>query len=384
MKAGPCSRTSLKALQATCLGTLLSAAACDFTEPQWEVDLILPFNSDTIGFEDVLPPVVSIGDLAGTITFVLSTITDTTRTSLGQACGSPCGALQGQTVPVPGFSHVDTVEIGLGSDLLAVEISDGTLTYLMTHDLGFDLLRPHLDPGTAGSITLVTTSVTTGELLDSTVISGANANFPSGGSLTGFVDLTDTRFEGGLRTIITIDSPFDGQTATVDTAAQLTSVGLLLGAFANSIRIVVDSDTIKENYPIDLPPEIREKLIEDLLPGFDNFVQTARLVVEVKHGINVSGGLDLLVAEDTVAVTFVDGPDEIVLEDIDISTAPNGRIVEREITADDVLLIAESEELFAVYQAVVTGTEPGISVTLTPDAGMLIKLTISARLRLQP
>jgi hypothetical protein len=34
--------------------------ACDFQQPEWEIDLILPFNSDTITFQDLLPPGVLV------------------------------------------------------------------------------------------------------------------------------------------------------------------------------------------------------------------------------------------------------------------------------------------------------------------------------------
>ena len=373
----------LRALRATCLGAVLCTAACDFTEPQWEVDLILPFNSDTITFEDVLPPGVVIGEVLGELAFIISAISDSTRSTLGDVCGAACSSLQGQTVPVPGFSFVDTLEIGLGSELLSVEIRDGTLNYSIWHDLGFDPLRPHPDPDSAGSITLVTLSFDSGELLDSTVISGANTTLPSGRALVGHIDLAGKQIDGGTRTILTLDSPFDGQTATVDTAASFTAAAVLLGVFAEGIRIVLDSDSLRESFPVDLPPEIRERLVEDLLPGIDNFVQAARLVIEIQHGLSISGGLDLSLSEDTAAA-FSDGADAVVVENIDISTAPDGRTIEREISPQDVILIAEAEELIAVYRATISGTEPGFSVRLSPGDGVLIKLTISAKLLLQP
>jgi hypothetical protein len=373
----------LRALRATCLGAVLSTAACDFTEPQWEVDLILPFNSDTIALEDVLPPGITIGEIEGELAFIIPAIADSTSFTLGAACGSPCSTLQGQTVPVPGFAFVDTLDIALGSTLLSIEIRDGTISYMIRHDLGFDPLRPHADPDSAGSITLVTSSLSTGELLDSTVISGATATFPSGQGLQGNIDLEGKQIDGGTRTILTLDSPFDGQTAIVDTAASLTASAALLGIFVDGINVVVDSDTLRERFTVDLPPEIRERLIEDLLPGLDNFVQAARLVIEIQHGINISGGLDLALAADTTDL-FSGNADEVLLENIDFSTAPNGRTEEREISPEDVVLIAEAEELFVGYEAVVSGTGPGFSVRLLPGDGVLIKLTISAKLRLQP
>jgi hypothetical protein len=121
----------LRALRATCLGAVLSTAACDFTEPQWEVDLILPFNSDTIAFEDVLPPGITIGEIEGELAFIIPAIADSTSFTLGAACGSPCSTLQGQTVPVPGFAFVDTLDIALGSTLLSIEIRDGTISYMI-------------------------------------------------------------------------------------------------------------------------------------------------------------------------------------------------------------------------------------------------------------
>jgi hypothetical protein len=106
-------------------------------------------------------------------------------------------------------------------------------------------------------------------------------------------------------------------------------------------------------------------------------------VIEIQHGINISGGLDLALAADTTDL-FSGSADEVLLENIDFSTAPNGRTEEREISPENVVLIAEAEELFVGYEAVVSGTGPGFSVRLLPGDGVLIKLTISAKLRLQP
>ena len=365
---------------------LWALAGCESPEaPTWEVGLRLPLASDTLRFADLVPDASVDTTTEGVVIFRVEPQSNSMSYDLAQLCGDPCRALEGQTAAVPGFSFTDSVDVAFPQDLLSIDVRSARLSFSLTNGLNFDPLRPDPDPGIAGSITLATIDQETGATLDTRSISGASQTLPPGTTLnveTGLVGVTMGR---GLTIELTIQSPFDGQVAAVDTALQASISALLDEIEVTAVRVVVESDTVSETTVAELDESIRQRLIDELAPTIDSRVLSAAIVIGVTHDLDLEGGLNISISgsEDDL---FSNSSDGVTLLDIDFSAAADGRVIAHEIGPQSAEFIAESPEVYVGYRAGVRGatvdSQGRSTARFTPTQLAALKLTYEVRLQL--
>ena len=365
---------------------LWALAGCESPEaPVWEVGLRLPLTSDTLRIADLVRDGAVDTTADGVVIFRLEPKSNSMSYDLAHLCGDPCRALEGQTVAVPGFSSTDSVDVAFPQDLLSIDVRSARLSFSLTNGLNFDPLRPDPDPGIAGSITLATIDQETGTTLDTRSISGASQTLPPGTTLnveTGLVDVTMGR---GLTIELTIQSPFDGQVATVDTSLQAGISALLDSIEVTAVGLVVDSDTVSNITQADLDGSIRQRLIDELAPGINSRVLSAAIQIGLTHNTDLEGVLNVSIAgsEDDL---FSNSSDEVMLLDIDFSAAADGRVTTHEIGPQSTRFIAELAEVYVGYRAGVRGatedSQGRPTARLTPTQQAALRLTFQVRVQL--
>ncbi len=356
---------------------LSALSACEVPEaPQWDVGLRVPFSTDPISIADFLPADVSIDTVGGAAVFVVSLQTDGESYTLAQLCGTPCVSLNGTMAPVPAFSYNDSIDVAFDPDLVSIEVITARLGVTLNNGLNFDPLRPHPNPDSAGSIALITRDVATGALLDSTLLSGATRTLPPNDTIQLDIILSNVEIRGGLRTHVVVNSPFDGQSALIDTGMSA-GFGVALDEIAvSAITAVVDSTQLDERFVLDVDADLRQDLADR--------VQSGEFELEVMHDIEIAGNLEVSIAA-SLADLFSGLPGaEVRLADFDFSFAPAGRTMKRVLTPEDIEFIAMQPSLFVGYRANASGSsiDAGRPVArITPDQSIVTRLKVTTQVR---
>lgn len=352
--------------------------------PSWDIDVRLPFSRDSLPFDDLLPADIDTGSVEGERVFLFRPKSDSSVATLADICGSGCASLQGQTAPVPGFQHVDSLELLFDSDLISAVVASSRFFVQIANGLGFDLLRPHPDPDSAGSLTFRTVDLGRGITLDSTVIRGTSRTLAPGDTLEAIINLGGVTVTGGAVIEMTLNSPADGQVAVIDTAESLSFQARLDSVTLSAIDAVVDSDTVGGEFVAKLDADIRKKLTTEIAPELSSSVQSASFEIRVTHDLDIEGPLTISFAGKRPDL-FSNTPSEVRLNDIDFSPAPGGRTAERSITADEMVLLAELPTVLIAYRAIVTGVNRDPlgrpAASLTPGLSSEIQLAVAVRLR---
>jgi hypothetical protein len=279
---------------------------------------------------------------------------------------------------------LDSLDALLQPDLVSVAVQAGELELRVTNGLGFDVMRPHSDPDSAGSVVLVTRDLGSGALLDSTVISGALFSLPSGSAFETSIGLGGGAvIAGGTRTVATFDSPFDGQAATVDTALQLEVRAVLANLIATSVTMVADNELVREDYPAELDDEIRDQVFAELRRGVGGRVQEASMEFEIQHNLDVDATFEISLS-DSRPELFLGSNSDANFSDVDFSTAAQGRVVTRELSAADAEALLSFERIYVGVQGSVTGGTLDARgrrvVTLRPADGMSFRFRLNVRI----
>ncbi len=355
-------------------------SGCEVPEaPQWEVGLLVPFELDSITFRDFLPDDVRDTVVAGQPAFAVTTQPASFDFTLGRMCGDPCD-LQGLNVPVPGFDFTDSLDVSFAAELASFRLVSSTLTFQLRNGFGFDPLRPNPDPNSAGFIALVARDIGTGALVDSVQLNGATETLPPHSSRAIVLNLSNIELSAGVRTLLIIHSPFDGQTATLvpDSAVGLTTS--LDDNIVSGVTAVLESRTLEESFILDFDQDVRTEISEEILGG--------TVELELTHNIEVVGILDVSVAGG-IADLFSGSPfTEVRLFSVDFSPAPEGRRVIRELTAEQLRFIANLPEIHIGYRGVASGATLDAlgrrTVRLTPDQFVETRIRLTARLEVNP
>ncbi len=350
-------------------------AGCDVPEaPEWEVGVTVPFSSDPLTIVDFLPAGVDTAVVSGRSVFTVGEQRDSSAYSLGQMCG-PCGALQGTTIEVPGFDFADSVEVRFPQELVALELFDGRLGTRFHNQMGFDPLRPHPNPDSAGYMAVAIRDLLSGALLDSLFISGTTESLPPGSTREFALAVSSAVITQGVRAVFYIHSPADGQTAQIDTTAAAAIAAFLDQLLVDAVSVVVDADTLEESFLIEFEDDARSEIAER--------VQSAIYELELLHGGEVEGTLEISVAESPAALFSGVPLAEVRLTGLVFTP---GLVQSGELTPDEVQRIAEFVEVRVGYRGVASGTRSGPggigNVSRFSAAEFLrTELTVTSRIR---
>ncbi len=354
---------------------LLLLTACDVPKaPEWEVGLTVPFSSNPIAIVDFLPEGVDTAVVGGQNVFAVAAQRDSTGYSLGEMCG-PCAGLQGGTIEVPGFDFVDSLDVPFTAELVSIELFDGRLGTRFYNQMNFDPLRPHPDPDSAGYVAIALRDLFSGDLLDSLFISGAAESLPVGSMREFEFDVSQAEITDGVRVVVYVHSPADGQAARIDTATAAGIVAFLDQLLVSAVSVVVDSETLDESYLIDFEEDARDEIAAR--------VQSAVYELELVHSGEIEGTLEISIA-DTVASLFSGDPlREVRLSGLEFTP---GLLQSGELTAEEVQRIAEFAKVHVGYRGVASGTRTGPRGILSVSrfsAGEVLRteLRVTSRIR---
>lgn len=268
---------------------LIVLAACDVPSgvPGWEQTWVVPGDSIALGVAELLPSGLALTEDSSA--FLVDIGGTAVSLSLGELCGAPCQAADGAVVPKPPFTETLTTAAPLPEGVVAASLTGGAFDLTLSHDLGFDPLRPSTDPA-ADRGYLVVRIEGDGEVVAFDSIDGADRAFPAGTSLTPSLPVRPVEVGGQLTFGITLHSPA-GDPVLIDTSD---TIGVALAPSTLEVsRITIQAPAI-------------------VLPGFQSSLDLGRLeeqavldavdrgalLVRIHNPFEVTGALELTVELD--------------------------------------------------------------------------------------
>ena len=351
--------------------------ACKLPEaPQWDIGIVLPYASDAVTWLDYLPSAVGVDTVGGTPVFETQPQTDSVEFGLGRMC-SLCQVLNGQTVQVPSFEYIDSLDVLFPSELVAIHVISALLEIRVTNGLNFDPLRPNPDPANAGYLTLVTRDIGTGTSIDSVLISGATETIIPGETETVQFGITDMEISEGVRIVFHIVSPQDNQTVTIDTNRGATVTAVLGSIQVSGVAVVVDDRMLDERKQIEVDQNVRDALA--------NLAHDGLFELELQHNVDLEGVFRVSIVGSPADLFSGDPTRGIALNQLELTP---GLVQTRELTADQLRQIATFETVYIGYQSIAsgTGTGPGgeSKVTrFTPDQFLFVNLRLRSVRRIE-
>lgn len=362
-------------LLTTAVVGLWAVAACEIPEaPQWDVGVVVPYTSDSVTVLDFLPSVVSVDTLNGTPVFVIDPQADSVEYRLGQMC-SACQVLNGQTVAVPSFEYIDSLDVLFPPELVTIDVIAAQMEMRVTNQLNFDPLRPNPDPNTAGFIILVARDIATGATIDSVLISGASETMTPGATESFLFNIADEEISEGVRIVFHIVSPQDNQVVTIDANLGAKIAGLLGSIQVRGVAVVVDDETLDEQEQVEIDQEVRNELARR--------VQSGRFELELLHNLELAGSFRSSIAGSPADLFSGNSARAVPLNQLVLTP---DLVQTGELTADQLQLIATFETVYVGFQAIASGTETGPSgqmkvARFTPDQFLQMKLQLTSVVR---
>jgi len=349
--------------------------ACEIPKaPHWDVEILVPYSSDTLTLSDFLPDAISLDTVGGTAVFRTEPQADSVEFRLGRMC-SQCLALNGQTVQVPAFEYTDSLDVPFPPRLVTIDVTSALLEIRVTNGLAFDPLKPDPDPADAGYIALVERDIVSGTTIDSAVISGATETLAPGVTRVVRFSITDKQISEGVRLVVHVVAPQDGQTVTIDTT-QATKVAVSLGDIqVSGVAVVVDGVTLDEQAQVRLNPTLRDVLARS--------AQSGRFELLLQHNLDLEGAFRASMAGSPADLFSGDLARDIQLNQLVFTP---GLVQTRELTAEQIRQIASFERVAIGFRAVVSGTETGPSgqsnvAWFTPEQFLYARLQLRSTQR---
>lgn len=345
-------------------------AACKIPKaPEWDIEVIFPYSLDTLSALDVLPSFVSVDTVGGTPVFEIQPLADSVEFSLGAMCNQ-CQALDGQTVQLPGFEYVDSLDVWFPADLVAIHVISALLEIRITNGLAFDPLRPNADPADVGSIAIVGRDIASGTTIDSVIISGATETMAPGELRTVQFSIADMEISEGVRIVFHILSPQDNQIVTID-ANTVVEVAVLLGATqVREVAAIVVDHVLEEQAQIEIDQSVREELASGTLGG--------TFELQLAHSLDLEGDLQASIAGTQQGLFSGDPASEVAMDQLEFTS---GLLQTRDVSVEQLQLIATFESMYVGYRAILSGTETGPAGQLqvaefTPEQFLHVKLLL--------
>jgi hypothetical protein len=348
-------------------------AACEVPQaPHWDVGVLVPLTEEAIAIDSLLPERVRADEVDGEPVFIVDTDEEAASYALGTMCPA-CGPLHGTNAPVPGFQFEDTFAVNLPTKLLAVDIFTTTLGFRIVHGFDFDPLRPHTDPDSAGWIRIHAIDQGTGTVLDSATLSGATETFPSGTPRELVITVQNTRVTDGIFIAASVNSPFDGQTAVIDTSAAVDIETISDSIVVASLVAEVASESIREDFEVDFDEDVRNEVMDR--------VNEATIELRLQHAVEVEGQLEVSLA-GSPAELFSGSSSEVRLGPIDLGFAPDGRTILQNLTEGEIQFLLTTPDLFIGYSgvadAMATDEQGRPAVTFTPADSIVARMKVTA------
>lgn len=211
-RAGSGWRTCVAAAMALPVWTL---AGCDVPTslPRVESRFVIPGESGAVHVSELLPPTVTV--MGGHFRLQVNTAQLPGR-SLGELCGGTCEAFDGQQVPKPAFTDSMAALLHMPADVGEAVVSSGVLTVRLTHDFGFDPIRP-TGALSQGAMTL---TVRSGDRVAGSAV--VTDPFPSGSTVERHIELEPGTVSSGLAVTVALASPASAVPVTIRSDARLT------------------------------------------------------------------------------------------------------------------------------------------------------------------
>lgn len=262
------------------LAGLALCAACELPTraPLWDTTWMVPTDSIVITTEALLPDDV-VPDGAA---FEFPLGTGRAARSLGQLCGAPCQANDGDTVPKPAFQAVFGLSAPLPERVRAAEIDDGRVVLEFRHTFDFDPLRPSSDAA-FGSIAIGAYGEAD-EPLGEARLDGEARALPPDTPVTVTVPLGSGRVREALEMQIRLDSP-EGDPAPIDVADSLAA--RVRDASVRARRIELDAGDIRLSVP---PLRFAFGRIDAAIL---DWVRSGALLLTTSNPFELEGTLDL-------------------------------------------------------------------------------------------
>ncbi|MGD2153006.1 MAG: hypothetical protein PVG79_07025 [Gemmatimonadales bacterium] len=347
---------------------VLAMAACELPEaPEWDVGIIAPFSSDPIGIAEFLPASVQIDSTADPWVFAIDRQEDSQVFSYGDLCAPYCAGLIGQ--PVPGFTHVDSLEVAFSdTDLVSVEDLSGTLTLQFDNGLGFEPLRSNAD--TTGYLAVAVRDLGSGATLDSLFLSADSETLGSQSDTV--LSLSGADVTGGVEIVFWIVSPYDGQTITVDpSTASVTLSAALDGIEVAAATVVVDNMSMDTSFVADIDQDTRDEIMDRVISG--------AYELKLVHDLELDGSLAVSIAGSEADLFSGNPLLEVRLPDLVLTS---GVAQAGELTAQDLELIAAFPDIHIGYSGVASGTRSGSQSRFAPDQTLQAQLKVTAQVKI--
>ena len=260
---------------------LLALGACEVPTslPEWDTLWIAPGQSTTISVASLLPGQVSV--TGGGDAFQLDVAPVSFQESLGEACPA-CALANGFTLPKPAFTLEISATAPLPSDVVTANLASGQVAVALTHNFGFDPLRP--SASARGYLVLTARSGTTTLVRDS--ISGNDLAWPQGSTINRTLSLSPAVIASGVEVAAKLYSPA-GDPVKIDTNQRLslTATPTLLRASEAKVHVTNQAITVEE---VDLDLEDIDDVVVDHQKG-------GALLLDISNPFDVTGNLALTI-----------------------------------------------------------------------------------------
>lgn len=264
---------------------LFAVVGCDLptAAPRWTTTWALLADSTEVSVADLLPDNVTVVDVGSEKAFEASFGTVPLVKTLGSVCNA-CYALEGQRVPKPDFTIVDSSTADLPVDVFALDIVGGAVDFTLTNRFSFDPLNPA--PGAYGWLRVVIRSGQTILARDS--VPGAAMTLPYGVARSHTVTLGGTpaapvRIDGPITVVVTLASPM-GDSVTVNTAEEI-SVDVTPRAVRASRLTVNVTDR-------DLPPH-SDVIDLSSMNDITGTIEGGAIILGIRNPFTVGGSLSI-------------------------------------------------------------------------------------------
>ena len=357
---------SSRHLTASAAALLFTATACDVptAAPRWTSTWLLPADSTQVAVADLLPDNVGVIEVGTTKVFDASIGPVPLVKSLGSVC-SECNAVNGQRVPKPDFTIVDSSTANLPVDVLALDVVGGAIDYTITNYFSFDPLNPA--PGVHGWLRVV---IRAGEtLLARDSVSGTALALDRGIARTHTVALYGTlaspvRIEGPITIVVTLASPA-GDSVTVNTAEEIHVQVTPRSVRASRLTVNVSGR--------ELPP--RSSTIDlSSMKGVVGAIEGGAIILGIRNPFAVGGSLAVSLrapsgAEVVKSLTLPSGG-----PDAQMATLRLG------LTANEINSIVGQPDVVTTVSGSVTA--PTGAVTVLPTQVIVVKTSVEAAVRM--
>lgn len=257
---------------------LLGLGACDripTAPPKFETRLILPGESTTLSVNNLLPANVTVQGTSFRLTVPGSSITPKT---LAQMCAECAAAPPGVPVPKPQFSDNVVSTINLPADVTSATVTSGNVSLQLTHNFGFDVVRPGGAPG--GSIVVTIRNGTT--VVGTTTYTGP---FASGVPLTLDIPLVPGVISGTLQATVAVVSP--AAVVAMNSSGTITGTVTPGAILISEARVALVNKTVTAD-----PVSIDLSEVDDVVR---DHVVSGAFVVTMTNPFATTGNLNLVV-----------------------------------------------------------------------------------------